>query len=153
MSTESNKAEEIVKQYALGLSTMNLDLIVPILYPEFKFVYRTGYNNMGHGITTDVRYIGILYKVFSEMRNEGLSIDSDFCYLEREGSKYLSVKLLPPHDRRIIFPMEYQIIESAINRVPEGEVYLLPRVKNGLLCKVECYCTLSELAQFGVIIN
>jgi len=55
-SLEALAAVDVVKQYALGLSTMNLDLIVPVLDTEFKFVYRIN-NGGGHGISTDARYI------------------------------------------------------------------------------------------------
>ena len=78
------------------------------------------------------------------MKKEGLSIKTELFNLEIDGVEYLSIKLMPPHDRRIIFPMDYQLIEKARATLPLGEVFLLPRVKNGLLCKVECYSSISE---------
>jgi hypothetical protein len=146
-SIEAEEAVKVAKQYALGLSTMNLDLIVPVLDTEFKYVYKIGYR--GHGISTDVRYIGHLYKVFSFMKNTGLSIKTDYCCLEYKGVKFLSIKLLPPHFKSFVHPMEYQLNENLRAILPEQAVYLLPRVKNGLLCKIECY-TASELYYYRI---
>jgi hypothetical protein len=140
-------AERVVKQYAYGLSTLDLDLIVSILDAEFKYVYRTG--GRGHGISTDVKYIGHLYKTFAMMRMKYLTIHNDLCYLKYKGVNFLSIKLLPPHERSIIHPMEYQINEKERGGLPEQPVYLLPRVKSDLLCKIECY-TAPELYQYGI---
>ena len=146
MSTKSQKSEDVVRQYALGLSTLNLELIADILHPEFKFVYRLSNNSAGsgHGIRTDVRYIGHLYKTFLAMKKEGLSIKTDFFYTDIDGEKILCIKLLPPHDRRVIFPMDTQIREDARNYLPVGDVFMLPRVKHGLLCKIECYTSIES---------
>src|ERR1035437_740743 len=148
-SKEAKTSEEIVMQYSLALNIMDLQPIVPLLDKDFKFVYRVNHD-MGHGIKTDVRYIGHLYKTFLEMKNEGLSIKTELCYLENEGAIYLSIKLLPPHDRRIIFPMDYQIHQTVRSFIPATEVYFLPRIKNGLLCKVECYASTYELKRFNI---
>jgi len=40
MSSQSKKSEEIVRQYAEGLRTLDLSKIAFILAPEFKFTYR-----------------------------------------------------------------------------------------------------------------
>lgn len=146
MSSQSKEAEEVVKQYARGLEYLDLSLIAPILHEEFKFVYRL-INGRGHGIRTDVRYIGHLFKTFEEMKSENLSIKTDFATVQINGENLLCIKLLPPHDRRIIFPMDYQIREDVRNSIPEREVFLIPRVKNKLLCKVECYCSDKELKE------
>ncbi len=143
MSTESKKAEEIVRQYALGLSTLDLEQIAFILHPEFKFVYRIK-NGMGHGIRTDIRYIGHLFKTFLAMKREGLSIRTDFFYYDVDNSKVLCIKILPLHDRRIIFPMDNQLIQDVRNDIPTGDVFMLPRIKNGLLAKIECYTSMDS---------
>jgi len=162
MTAKSELSEVVVRQYAKGLSELNLDLIAPILHPEFKFVYRiantgirivahpelldavTALNDRGHGIRTDVRYIGHLYKTFLAMKNEGVtSIMIDYFYSDIDGEKILCIKLLPPHDRRIIYPMDDQLKESFRGNVPKGDVYMLPRVKHGQLCKIECYDSLE----------
>ena len=124
MSTQSEKSEQVVRQYAKALETMDLKPIAFMLHPEFKFVYRIA-QGKGHGIRTDVRYIGHLYKTFEAMKEEGLSIKTDFFYSDIDKEKILCIKLLPPHDRRIIYPMDFQIADWARNpRVPQGEVFL-----------------------------
>jgi len=137
-ATKQKTAEEIVRQYALGLSTLDLSKFAFLLHPEFKFVYRIS-NDMGHGIRTDIRYIGHMYKAFYEMKEQGLSIKTDFCSVEVENVKSFCIKLLPPTYRPIIFPMDFQIKESFRRPVLNGEVLLIPRIENGLLCKVSCY--------------
>ena len=148
-SKEAKTSEEIVVQYALALSTMDLQPIIPFIDKDFKFVYRVKHD-MGHGIKTDVRYIGHIYKTFLEMKREGLSIKTELCYLENEGAIYLSIKLQPPHDRRIIFPMDFRVHQTVRNFIPDTEVYFLPRIKKGLLCKVECYASIYELKRFNI---
>ena len=140
MSTQSKKSEEVVKQFAEGLSTLDLSKIAPILAPEFKFCYRLSHVLSGHGITTDVRYIGHLYRTFTAMKAEGITeIKTGFCELEFEGAKFLSIKLSPPHDRRILFPMEEQIISC------------LPRQKKGFCTKLNATMDLtSSLSIAGV---
>jgi hypothetical protein len=132
MKHNRNLSEEVVKKYALGLQNLDLELIASILHPEFKFVYRIG-NGMGHGIRTDIRYIGHMFKTFASMRNEGLTIKTEFCNISVEGVKYLGIRLLPPHDRRVVFPMYLQ------EPLQQSEMIMMLRVKNGQLCKIECY--------------
>src|ERR1035441_8548282 len=111
MSTQSRKSEEIVRQFAEGLRTLDLAKIVSVLAPEFKFCYRLLHIWSGHGITTDVRYIGHMYRTFTAMKAEGITeIKTGLCELEHQDARYLSIKLFPPHDRRILFPMDEQII-------------------------------------------
>ena len=149
MSTQSKKSEEIVRQYAEGLRTMDLSKIAFILAPDFKFTYRLGNIWSGHGITTDVRYIGHLYKTFTSMKNEGVTeIKIGFCELEHKRAKHLSIKLYPPHDKRILFPMDFQLIEQARGRLPLGEAILLPLAKEGLLHKVECFNEISQFIEY-----
>src|ERR1017187_3342973 len=146
MSTQSKKSEEVVRQYAEGVSTLDLSKIATILAPEFKFSYRLDHIWSGHGITTDVRYIGHLYKTFTAMKSEGVTeIKTGFCELEYQGVKFLSIKLFPPHDRRILFPGDFVCVEQSRARLPMGEAILFPRVKEGLLHKVECF---GEFRQF-----
>lgn len=134
--TKQNKiSEECVRQYAKGLNTFDLDLIVPILHPAFKFTYDTWV--IGHGITTDVRYIGHLYKTFLAMKKEGCIIKTDFFHATIEGEKMLGITIQPPHVREFIYPMDYELTEDARCRLPVGDVYLLPRVRNGMICKIQ----------------
>jgi hypothetical protein len=140
MSSQSKKSEEIVRQYAEGLRTLDLSKIAFILAPEFKFTYRLAYILSGHGLTTDVRYIGHMYRTFYEMKNEGVTeIKTGFCELEHEGAKFLSIKLFPPHDRRILFPMDEQVFSRGMAPSPEGEAILFAKAKEGFLHKIECY--------------
>jgi hypothetical protein len=140
MSSQSKKSEEIVRQYAEGLRTLDLSKIAFILAPEFKFTYRLAYILSGHGLTTDVRYIGHMYRTFYEMKNEGVTeIKTGFCELEHEGAKFLSIKLFPPHDRRILFPMDEQVFSRGMAPSPEGEAILFGKAKEGFLHKIECY--------------
>ena len=140
MSSQSKKSEEIVRQYAEGLRTLDLSKIAFILAPEFKFTYRLAYILSGHGITTDVRYIGHMYRTFYEMKNEGVTeIKTGFCELEHEGAKFLSIKLFPPHDRRILFPMDEQVFSRGMAPSPESEAILFAKAKEGFLHKIECY--------------
>ena len=140
MSTQSKKSEEIVRQFAEGLRTLDLSKIAFILAPEFKFTYRLAHILSGHGITTDVRYIGHMYKTFLEMKSEGITeIKTGFCELEHDGAKFLSIKLFPPHDRRILFPMDEQIISRGQAPKPAGEAILFAKAKEGFLHKIECY--------------
>lgn len=142
-------AKEVVLKYALTLQTQNLEHIVSLLHPEFKFVYRLGCS--GHGIRTNIRYIGHLYKTFVSMKKEGLSINPKICIATVEDLDYISILLEPPHDRRIIFPMDERIIPSARNYTPDEEVILYSRVKHGLLCKVECYFKSEFTSEIGII--
>jgi len=158
MSRQREIAEAVVRQYARGLSKLNLDLIVPILHPQFRFVYRIAMHEVviiaptermfdlqeahgrGYGVKSNIRYIGHLYLTFFEMRKKGItSISTDFFYFEIDGEQILCIRLLPPHDRRIVFPMDTDIREEMRAELPAGEAFLLPRVKHGMLCKVECY--------------
>jgi hypothetical protein len=99
---------------------------------------------IGHGIRTDVRYIGHLYKTFLAMKKEGHTIKTDFFYPKIDGTYMIGIKLLPPHYRGIIFPMDYQAREELRSVLPTGDVFLLPRVKHGLLCKIECYTSMES---------
>jgi hypothetical protein len=156
MSTQSRKSEEIVRQFAEGLSALDLSKIAFILAPEFKFCYRLDRTSSGHGITTDVRYIGHLYRTFTEMKNEGITeIKTGFCELEHQGAKYLSIKLFPPHDRRILFPMDTQLREEKKAPLPLGDAVLLPRGKEGLLHKVECFNGTKQFLEYhkGKVLN
>ena len=149
MSTQSKKSEEIVRQYADGLSTLDLDKIVPILAPEFKFCYRLGNIWSGHGITTDVRYIGHLYRTFTEMKAEGVTaVKTGFCELEYHEARFLSIKLSPPHDRKILFPMDFQIFNRSRAITPVGEAILLPWVKEGFLHKIECFNGFKQFMEY-----
>ena len=149
MSTQSKKSEEIVRQYAEGLGTLDLSKIAFTLAPDFKFCYRLDHVWSGHGITTDIRYTGHLYKTFTAMKLEGVSeIKTGFCELEYHGVNFLSIKLFPPHDRRILFPMDYQIFEQARALMPLGEAVLLPQIKEGLLCKVECFNGVKQFLEY-----
>ena len=140
MSTQSRKSEEIVRQFAEGLRTLDLSKIAPILAPEFKFCYRLSHILSGHGITTDVRYIGRLYRTFSPMKAESITeIKTGLCELEYQDAKHLSIKLFPPHDRRILFPMDEQIISMGQAPTPAGEAILFAKAKEGFLHKIECY--------------
>jgi hypothetical protein len=159
MSKQREVAEKIVRQYAKGLSTFDLDLIAPILHAGFKFVYRIGGNgvriiahpsrlreamsrnrDMGYGIKTDIRYIGHLYKVFLELKKQGVSkINTDFFYSEIDNEQILCIKLIPPHYRGIVYPMDYQLREDVRRNLPVGDAFILPRIKHGMLCKIECY--------------
>ena len=148
MGLRSNKSEEVVRQYALALNTLDLKPIVHLLHPEFKFVYRM-LNGSGHGIRTDVRYIGHLYKTFEAMKADGITeIKTDFFYSDIDGEKILCIKLLPPHSREIIFPMDFQLIDEVKNKIPLTDVCLLPRVIKGLLCKVECYQSMQAFNSY-----
>ncbi len=46
MSRKREIAEAVVRQFAKGISTLNLELIAPILNEDFKFVYRIGGSNV-----------------------------------------------------------------------------------------------------------
>jgi hypothetical protein len=156
MSTQSKKSEEIVRQYAEGLRTLDLSKIAFIFERDFRFCYRLGNVWKGHGITTDVRYIGHLYKTFAAMKMEGIhEIKTGFCELEYHEAKFLSVKLFPPHDRRILFPMDNQLFEEARAPMPLGEAVLLPQVKEGLLCKIECFNGTKQFLEYhhGKVLN
>ena len=149
MSTQSKKSEEIVRQYAEGLRTLDLSKIAFLLAPEFKFTYRLAYILNGHGITTDARYVGHMYKTFIEMKNEGITeIKTGFCELEHEGAKFLSIKLFPPHDRRILFPMDYQAFSWGLAPIPLGEAILFAKAKEGFLHKIECYNGFNQFLQY-----
>ena len=149
MSTQSRKSEEIVRQFAEGLSTLDLSKIAFILAPEFKFTYRLSHILSGHGITTDVRYIGHMYRTFLEMKNEGVTeIKTGFCELEHEGAKFLSIKLSPPHDRRILFPMDDQIISRGQGQTPVGDAILFAKAKEGFLHKIECYNGFDQFFEY-----
>ena len=149
MSTQSRKSEEIVRQFAEGLNTLDLSIIAFILAPEFKFCYRLAHTWSGHGIITDVRYIGHLYRTFAEMKNEGITeIKTGFCELEHEGAKFLSIKLFPPHDRRILFPMDGQIISRGQGQTPVGDAILFAKAKEGFLHKIECYNGFSQFLEY-----
>ena len=149
MSTQSRKSEEIVRQFAEGLNTLDLSKIAFILAPEFKFCYRLSHVLSGHGITTDVRYIGHLYRTFTAMKAEGITeIKTGFCELEFEGAKFLSIKLSPPHDRRILFPMEEQIISRGQGPTPVGDAILFAKAKEGFLHKIECYNGFDQFLRY-----
>ncbi len=149
MSTQSKKSEEVVKQFAEGLSTLDLSKIAPILAPEFKFCYRLSHVLSGHGITTDVRYIGHLYRTFTAMKAEGITeIKTGFCELEYQDAKYLSIKLFPPHDRRILFPMDEHIISRGQAPIPLGEAILFAKAKEGFLHKIECFNGFDQFLKY-----
>jgi hypothetical protein len=160
MRTKIEIAEAIVRQYAQGLRELDLSLIADILHPEFKFVYRMGGSwakiiahpdrmveairrvgvDKGYGIRTDIRYVGHLYRTFLAMKKDGvISINTDFFHTDIDGEQILCIKLLPPHDRRMIYPMDEYLREELRRTPPTGEVCMLPRVMHGLLCKIECY--------------
>ncbi len=151
MSKESKEAEKIIRQYGQGLSTLDLELIAPILHPEFKFIYQ--YLRGGHGIRTDVRYIGHLFKTFVALKKEGKSIKVEYCTVVVENVKYLSILIPPLADRRIIYPMEEQLIESVRGFLPKGKALLFCKVQNGLLIKVECFTEQSDFDWLKCIID
>ena len=149
MSTQSRKSEEVVRQFADGLRTLDLAKIAPILAPEFKFCYRLYHIWSGHGITTDVRYIGHMYRTFTAMKAEGITeIKTGFCELEYQDAKYLSIKLFPPHDRRILFPMDEQIISRGQAPIPLGEAILFAKAKEGFLHKIECFNGFDQFLKY-----
>jgi len=102
---EPKTVQDIIKHYALGLKLRDLKHIYTLLHPQFNFTYPLG-KNMGHGIRTDIRYIGHMYKTLNAMKMEGCEIKTGFCNVEVGNVKNLCIKLHPPHDRRIIYPMD-----------------------------------------------
>lgn len=150
MSADSKKSEAVVKQFAQGLQNLDLEFIAFLLHPEFKFVYRID-TCRGHGIRTDIRYIGHLYKTFLSMKKEGLSIKTEFCYITIDGVKYFSIILLPPHDRRIVFPMYER--EGCINHVQESKMIMIIKVRHEQIYKIECYTPPEFEHRVGGIIS
>ena len=149
MSAASKKSEEVVRQFAQGLSTLDLEMIAFLLRPEFKFIYQIA-DYSGHGITTDIRFIGHLFKTFTRMKQQGItSIKTDFCDLEIDEAKYLGIRLLPPHEPQILFPMYEQKMKSMEHRLPKGEAILIPTIKDGLLHKMRCCTSLREAKFWG----
>lgn len=83
------------------------------------------------------------------MKSEGTTeIKTGFCELEHDGAKFLSIKLFPPHDRRILFPMDTQLREESRAPLPLGEAVLLPLAKEGLLHKVECFNGTTQFLEY-----
>jgi hypothetical protein len=130
------KSDEIVKQFALGLQKLDLELIVFILHPELRFLYRIGY--FGYGITTNIRYIGHLYKTFLSMKKGGISIKMEFCYIIKNDFRLLGIKILPPHDSRIIYPNVEQMNCEEKDHLPKAEMAMRFTTKNELICRIKC---------------
>lgn len=90
-----------------------------------------------------------MYKTFTAMKAEGVTeIKTGFCELEYEGAKFLSIKLFPPHDRRILFPMDEQIISRGQAPTPIGEAILFAKAKEGFLHKIECYNGFKQFVEY-----
>jgi hypothetical protein len=131
MKYTKEQEENLVQQYANALSSLNIGIITLWIHPRFKYIYHIN-NGMRNGLTSDLRYIGHMFKTFFEMKPFQQKINVAHCYIERDGILTFSIKLLPPHDRRIIFPLDDQLTENARNPLPDGEVYLLPKIKDNV---------------------
>jgi len=128
--------EAIVRQFALGLQKQDLELITDIIDPELRFLYRIGYN--GHGITTDIRFIGHLYKTFHSMKKKGIGINMKFCYVIKSNVRYLAIMLLPPLDMSIVFPAFNQLSDLEKEYYSKQERIMMFTFRNDLICKIVC---------------
>jgi len=141
MITQNNKSGAIVRQYARALTELDVDLIRPVLHPKFKFVYRIK-DNEEHTVSIR-KYISHLSGTFPAMRAEEVSIQTEFFSMKINQQERLCIWLLPSHDRRIIYPLDSELAEEARLPVTETKFIMLPKLKDGLLYKIECYNTVG----------
>ena len=140
-------ADHIASQYAKAFNTMDVSHIAPLLHRNFKFLYPTKVSR--GGITTNIRYPGQLYLTFMRMKEAGHTISAATCHMLVGGVPMAGLILQPPHNRDLIFPsMDETFIEEVQLALPETEVYIFIRIKQGLLFKAEC-CFGSRTWQNG----
>jgi hypothetical protein len=83
-------------------------------------------------ISNELTYIGYLFKTFHEMKIWRVKIYATMCYLDNENP---SVLLPPPHDRRIVFPLEIgQEIE-----LPDSKILLKCSFQNDKLFRIDVF--------------
>lgn len=94
---------QIVRSFVLALNSLDIEPIIQHIHTEFMFKW---YDNLG--VRGELRFIGHLTKAFSEIKNEGGSVNAEFIWLEVGGYRFPSIKLLPAVDKRIIYPARWK---------------------------------------------
>jgi hypothetical protein len=143
MEPFDNNAEFIAQQYAKALNTLDVEPIAFLLDKNFKFIFPVA-SDRRSGITTDIRYIGQLYKSFAELKKEGIAVKAEVRHFMYEDRVVPCVVLLPPQEVKIIYPITYysdlnhhSFYHKSHKNVFENEVLLTLHIGNKLLWKVE----------------
>ncbi|MEY2828234.1 MAG: hypothetical protein RIQ33_92 [Bacteroidota bacterium] len=145
MESFDNNAKFAAQQYAKALNTLDVEPIAFLLQDDFKFIFPLS-KGTKDGITTDIRYVGYLYKTFSEMRKEGVFVKAEVRHFMYEATVVPCIVLLPPQDVRLIYTKrDFNESYSDIyhrrysKHVYENEVLFALHMHNKLLRKVEVF--------------
>lgn len=142
---------QIVKLYMRSLRTRNMEHVAEYFHPQFMYKYDT--KGSGGAVRSPLRYLGYMTIAFAEMKRLKKHIVPEPYSVITKGMKTPCILLKAPHYQGAILVGMAHYIEKVQVNLPENEVLLYIRFKQGKIFRVFVFTDPLKCDPFVVFSN